>query len=420
MTTYNPIVDPKARMINGPVNVIRMEGEVFGIKKIIYLFMDYHMSVTNQTQCENVFSKDIQYFLADNFYKLSNSSTDRIYDFFAEIYPTELANTRYQEGIQRKDYREKYIEEVVKFFRKIFRYDKQKNKVVINKLFRNVRLHYLDVRDYYKHNIHHQVSEITQLAKRFMINDNIDLRSLNRIIELAKLMGDHFAYIIKILKKTHDKNDKKEKRPIIIRKRPGSVDRQVLDYLTHKIKSVYKHDKVKDIMNMLIDNTIKNFELAIKEIDQAVKRFQKYWDQIKTDDGTLIKDTNTYSYGLSSYTIRNMIIDINNTVEKLLEERFIEFFARLTDIYFLRRFLDKDYITHAIVYSGALHSNTYVYVLSHFFDFKITHASYSKITNMLKLNNEVKNRSLMELQELILPQNFQQCSNLTTFPRDFL
>jgi hypothetical protein len=193
--------------------------------------------------------------------------------------------------------------------------------------------------------------------------------------------------------------------------------------LANKIKKSYNYADVKKAMLDLINNTINNFDIAIREIDDATVRFDKYAQIINNSNNRLIKDENTsyiYSYGLSTYTIRDMIVDILNTVESLIDERFVEFFARFTDIYFLRRFLDKDYITNAITYSGALHSNTYVHFLVNVFDFKVTHASYSKIKDMNKLTNEIKKRSAMQVQGLILPEEFEQCSDMNHFPEEFL
>lgn len=420
MDNKNHISDPNTRMVSGPVNIMRLEGTINGIKKVIYLFMDYHMNVNSQTQCENVFSDDVQKYFIKNFYKLNRGS--KMYDFFVEINPSELAEVTHKKGVLHKDYKEKYIEEIVKFFRKIFRYDSKKNKVSVNKYFKNIRLHYLDIRDYYKHNIQSKVYEMSNIAHSFMRTDDIDINGLEQIIRSMQVLRDHLEFIIRILSKTHHKS-KISKSKIIKDNSRGAIDVQALEYLASKMKTSYSNDYVKKIMNMLIDTTIENFEQTIKDIDDATTEFSEYANNIYGASNKLVKDENTsylYSYGLSANTIRQMIVNITNKVEILIDEKFIEFFARFTDIYFLRRFLDKKYITNAITYTGALHSNTYVYVLVKFFNFKITHASYSKITDMTKLTAEVKKRSLMEIQELILPDVFHQCSDMKQFPADFL
>ena len=37
--------------ISGPVNVVRVEGYINNIKKVLYLFMDIHVFVFHQTKC---------------------------------------------------------------------------------------------------------------------------------------------------------------------------------------------------------------------------------------------------------------------------------------------------------------------------------------------------------------------------------
>ena len=421
MSNVNPILDSNRIMISGPVNVVRLEGFIHGIKKVIYLFMDYHMSVNNQTQCHNIFSEDIQKYFINNFHALNKGT--KIYDFFVEIYPSELGDIKDTRDATEKDYKEKYIEEVVKLFKKIFSYDTKKNKVSINKLFKNIRVHYLDLRDYYKNNVHEKMSTMIKITDNFMRNDSIDVKALDNIINLMQIMKHHLETIVDILAGSSKSRKKITGVKIIKKKTSNALDVQALEYLTNKIRNRYKYDDVKKVMNILIDNTIKNFNDVVDELDKTIQEFDEYADKIGKSEDKLVKDLNTsymYIYGLSTYTIRQMIVDIANKVESLIDEKFIEFFARFTDIYFLRRFLDKDYITNAIVYSGALHSNTYISILVKHFNFKITHTSYSKIADMNKLTNEVKKRSLTEMQELILPIILQQCSDMTHFPLEFL
>lgn len=414
----NPILNPNSRMVNGPVNVVRLEGEINGIKKVIYLFMDYHLGLNSQTQCTNIFSQDVQKYFTNSFYELNRGN--KTYDFFVEIYPSEVASREFRgKNAPESESKEKYIEEVVRLFRKIFEYDAKKNRVSVNRLFKNVRLHYLDVRDYYKSNFHEKLSQMVTIANKFTKMENIDARSLNKIIDLLGIMRNHLELVVNILSK---KSRKVSKQKIIRENVRSGVDIEALEYLANKIKNLYKYPEVKNVMNDLLDLSINNFQNTIKDIDSAIDDFNSYADKLSVGD-KLTKDPNTsyvFTYGLSSYTLREMIVDIYNRVEKLLDENFVEFFARFTDIYFLRRFLDKDYITNAIVYSGALHSNTYISILVKHFDFKVTNFSYAKITNLTKLNNEVFKRPLMEIQELFLPEYLDQCSNMQGFPEEFL
>lgn len=416
MNKINPNIDPKLVRISGPVNIIRLEGDIHGINKVIYLFMDYHMDVSNQTQCANVFSQDVQKYFANSFYKLTDD--DKIYDFFLEIYPTELFN-RKKLLAEPVDYKEMYIEEVVKFFRRIFSYDPKENKVHISNLFKNIRLHFIDIRDYFKTNITEKVSIMRDISRGFMKKDNINVSELNTIIDLLYFMRDHLDFIVGILVQNVYETNGKTK---IINARSTNINTQILEYLAKKIKEKYKYDDVKREMHRLIQKSIDNFMDTIEDIDAAIRQFTEYGERISESGNRLVRDENSlyvYTYGLSIYTIRKMIIDIANRIDMLIEEQFIEYFARFIDIFFLRRFLDKDYITNAIVYTGGLHSNTYVYELVKSFNFRITHASYSKIADYNKLNAEIKNRTLMEIQELLLPPTLRQCSDMTNFPKNF-
>ena len=94
-------------------------------------------------------------------------------------------------------------------------------------------------------------------------------------------------------------------------------------------------------------------------------------------------------------------------------------------MYFLRRFLDKDYVRNAIVYTGAAHSVSYIYILISI-GFKITHVSKSKIKNMKKLNGAISKikefpseQSIYELLVLFLPSKVKQCTDISNFPEDF-
>uniref|UniRef100_A0A6G6ABU1 Uncharacterized protein n=1 Tax=Borely moumouvirus TaxID=2712067 RepID=A0A6G6ABU1_9VIRU len=418
MNDTNKIIDPNSRMVSGPVNVIRLQGNIHGVPKVLYLFLDYHIEVDRQTQCENIFSQDVQKYFANNFYKLNNGT--KMFDFFLEIFPTEIAESIRDNNTPEVDNKEMYIEEVVKLFKKLFQYDPKKNVVLVNNLIKRIRLHYLDIRDYYKNNIHDRTSSMVSIAKNFMANDSLTSSGLRNIIRLMKIMRAHLEDVVNIL----DSPINKTQRAKIIKTRNNDkLEMDTLQYLTRKIKEEYKYDDVKKIMNQLLNKSIRNFKATINDIDECIKLFTNYANLIDETKGILNKDNNTsylYVYGLSNYTIRNMIVEIVNKVESLFDEKLIEFFARFTDIFFLRRFLDKDYITNAITYSGALHANMYVYVLVNFFDFKVTHISHSIISDTDKLTKEIKKRSLVEIQELILPQEFGQCSSMDHFPKEFL
>lgn len=413
MNNSNKITDRNARMINGPVNVIRLEGQVYGIKKVLYLFLDFHVDVQNQTQCTNIYSEDIQKYFVNSFDKLNQGS--KIYDFFMEIHPSELINGH--TNFDSTDYRDKYIREVVKFFQKLFKFDPQKNKVEVNELFKNVRLHYLDIRDYFQNYIYFTAKESVNIARQFMINDYIDPRGINEIVQIFKLIENHINQIIDILSKQQPKSN----TPPVIKFRSMDLDIKTIEYLTNKLQNSYNHVDIRNKMLGLLKDSIDDFQKFVETIKSTIMKLEKYSQVIISNHNKLTKEsmTNFYGYGLSQIIIREMITDIVNTCDTFIYGRLLDIFAKFTDIYFLRRFLDKDYITNAIVYTGALHSNNYVHFLINEFDFRITHASYSKIDDMQELTNEIKKTTFDLTQELIYPEQFGQCSSMKGFPEEF-
>ena len=59
--------------------------------------------------------------------------------------------------------------------------------------------------------------------------------------------------------------------------------------------------------------------------------------------------------------------------------------AFLTDLYFIRRFITKDYIKNGIIYTGSAHLCDITYILTKYFNFKITNIFY-KHNNFLHIH----------------------------------
>ena len=66
--------------INGPINYACLKGTINGIEKKIYLFMDKHYELDEQTRCETFDSIDISQYL----YQIIKNTTLSL-DFFLEI-----------------------------------------------------------------------------------------------------------------------------------------------------------------------------------------------------------------------------------------------------------------------------------------------------------------------------------------------
>ena len=94
-------------------------------------------------------------------------------------------------------------------------------------------------------------------------------------------------------------------------------------------------------------------------------------------------------------------------------------YSYIVDIYFLRRFLDKDYITNGIVYMGIYHIAFYCYVLVKYFNFKITHIANDTIS-IKKLEMKIKKEKFSkDIIKTLMDKKLNQCSNLSIFPEGF-
>jgi hypothetical protein len=410
------IFDKNKKEISGPINVVRMEGTINNIKKVIYLFMDWHEDVSTQTECINVFSKDLNKYLAENFHKLNGSSV--LYDFFMEIRPTDILIPP-NVGTEALIWKKKYIMQVIKFFATVFKYDYQKDIVGVSDIFKNIRLHYLDIRDYLKYHIIDYIVEADKLAKEFMYYHNVMIGPLSNIINMLQTAKTNLDKTIQIFKS--NPKTKTKKQPII--KYYQGFEQETIERLVAKIKQSYKHDNVKNILVPFFDKYIKDLVTLSKKIDNTIQKLNNYGNKLRDSTDKLNKEPENemYYYGPSSYAIRKIIMDIIDSTDYLYST-CINIFAKVTDIYMLRRFLDKDYITNAIVYSGAAHSETYISILVTKFNFKITHAAYLSVPNIDTLNKEVKIKTNKnnDITELFYPPILHQCSDITNFPDEFL
>lgn len=430
-------LDKNTKEINGPVNVVRLEGDVNGIKKIIYLFMDYHMNVASQTTCENIFAKDVQVYFAESFDNLSKNN--KIYDFFLEIFPTQVQNIAKGYSFPAQiNYKEIYIAELMKFFRKVFGYNPSENKVSVSNYFKNVRFHYMDVRDYFERKYFGEMQRAWYMADNMWKSGFVDLYLLGQLINIVDDLSEDlqkiiniFATAIKSYKKTGrvsvmafkdlSKQNDPESQPSA--KEQEKMDKEYMEYLLHKMFSRYSKQAIGEKLVKYIDVIIGNLKELISICENIKNRFSEIGNYVHGTPSWVLtkwkKYAEHYDYGIDPITFREMLTYIFSEIS-ILQYKYIIFFTSFMDIYFLRRFLDKDYITNAIAYTGAAHSDIYIKILVQDFGFKITHFNYSKISDLDELNREIlKKRDHNELGELFYPPVFNQCSDMAHFPENF-
>ena len=127
------------QFINGPTNYAHLKGKINGIEKNIYLFMDTHNKLDNQTKCESFDSIDISYYL----YNKIKHAKEKL-DFFMEIIKSQLE----EPDTNKKDI---YINSVINLFKTEFVVEKINDKELVRYLEtnENVRNHFLDIRDHF-------------------------------------------------------------------------------------------------------------------------------------------------------------------------------------------------------------------------------------------------------------------------------
>jgi hypothetical protein len=384
------------RYVNGPYNIVRLEGKVGTVKKVIYIFFDYHAEVTEQTECLDIFSKDIQTFFAYKFYDLNKQN--KMYDFFFEIlhHPIDIKFTE-----KRKD---KYIHEIYKFFVKLFQYDKEKNKVDVNNIFKNIRFHYIDIREYY----HYNIGEIF-----YNILHNYESMPKNDFISAIDVIIESIYFTIDLLSNYQNKSNYEKIKT-------KSVEEDDFKYFIYKIRNKYSNKNIQDVLNSYLDDVENNLKKTVEKIQEIKSKFVKLYDFYeKHMDGKIVY-IKEYNYAYHKIP-REIYMEVDLLIFQIADVSNIILgnYTRITDIYSLRRFLDKKYITNTISYTGGNHSINMIEILTKKFGFKITNAFFNRYENIDKLNNKIHDLSNVEIKYILSPDYLQQCSSLEGFPDNF-
>ena len=398
---FNNII--MSTFVSGPINTVRLEGQIGNINKVLYLFFDFHASMTHQTECENIRSIELKDYLIKNF-----DITKSKIDFFLEIDTIDGAfDDEYYSGHRMKE-RRIYINNLRKFFKQNFNYDKKINKVYESKEFPNTRLHYIDFRDLFMNDI--SFTRMPNIRNYFMNNCwnpiYIDEQDIH-------FMRQEFKYIdnrMKFLKEYIFSKAKFEGKK--------SYRIELFEKMINKIKNIYHnkeiHDKIKKYFEDVLLTVFKKYEKKFMDFFEYLNLLEI---EIKDKSNKLNKSGSGYGIDKRKLTKEYLptILEFINDIHTYVEDMGL----LIMDTYFLRRFLDKSYITNALVYTGAAHSCNYLYFLVKYCDFKITHTSYIKVPSK-ELHNIIKSsKHYEELKKYVLPQELYQCSDLTGFPERF-
>jgi len=201
--------------------------------------------------------------------------------------------------------------------------------------------------------------------------------------------------------------------------------------LISKIRKKYNHDEVGVVIKRMLTDYLKPGILSvIDKLKQILVLINQLYDILSVSSAALNIDTLSLKsgnvpgfaeivlYGPDVRRMLKIVVEMNDLIEDMSSIcKCVS--SVIVDTYFIRRFMDKDYITNGISYTGAAHSSMYVHILIKYFDFKITHASYSKY-DPDTLNKKIKAGELgYEFYSYFLPKTSQQCSDMSSFPKDF-
>lgn len=400
--------------VNGPINAVRISGSIFGINKILYLFMDHHSSPENQTECDNVLSEDFNKYLVKSVIKNPNIT----FDLFLEYYSTYSL-------LPTNDYRDRYIDQMAKLFRKEFNYDEKTDRVYPAKSYPNARFHYIDIRDYLYHNIDIYLNNLRQIVSNMNCNMHFTRNDLYSYESNLMNIFNELTIVYEMLMNKRQNGGARTIGPVDNKQRTSEENESMLFNFLDKILNKYNHIEVKQQINKYIENLIiPNIKTLMKLIEKTLKYINKILLTEPKTDRDLTASENIYGYGFH-YGIDSKeyhkIIQYLHSASYDIDYGVLVSFGRIIDAYFLRRFLDKDYIQHGVVYTGSAHSTNYIYLLLKYFDFEITNTSYSLEPNVEILNQKLKEIDYKEdadFEKYFLPPQLLQCSNLTNFPKN--
>jgi len=397
----------QARTINGPVNVARLENKE--MNKVIYLFMDVHNQLNTQSECQDVLSKNIKDFFVDSFKKLDKHKT---YDFIVETDRYDSGTLKYSKETM------KYLWSIAKLSSQEISFDK-KNLIQTSKHFPNVRFHYGDIRYVLLRTDEYHTSYDLEKMLYDYLNyldgyvHNTYYTGIRFILLDLSMLSDTLKEVLQQRKELFDKSKLKK------------FEKYNKFYYMYKVYNKYNHSNIKKIMIRLLDEVHENYVLLEKN---NVTLRTKIKDTIKEINKYISHKTLTGEFLVDSQYLTELMSNIENMFKKIVES-FENNDSTLMDLYFLRRFLDKDYITNGIAYTGEFHSENQMKILVKYFNFKISH-----IDKIIEPDTPIEKQKTKDelikiltdnllrddpVHKMIVIEPIYQCSDISGFPENF-
>jgi hypothetical protein len=410
--------------VNGPINVIRLEGKVGSVKKIIWVFLNWPEPSTAQTKCDDIRAVDISTYLVREFDQLKKSKPDTVYDFMynrGPLVPDFEAKTR---GT--------YQNQVAEIFTKSFEIDLDENRVKKSTSIPNVRFHYVNTTDYVLMKSPSILNQIEHIVYHIWNNRSYYLNDMINLHNGVKIIGDEVMQIYHLFfeekKLDNPKIEKSFYSAGINQKFNISMEdsHKLIQKLIYKLKNTYDNKSVGTIMNKIIDTEFKDMLRAyFSEEKNTLETIISEIEFLKKLDGydlneILQPQDDGYFYGLNNIRMDENILFFKKMVRDL-EKYSYDFIASfLSNANLVRRFLDKNYISHTVTYLFAYRGISLIRLLVKYFGFEITHWSYLKNNDLDTCNKMIiESKNQFDLNIIFLPVSLAQCSDLGSFPKEF-
>jgi hypothetical protein len=375
--------------LNGPVNYVRMKNK----DKEIYIFSDIHNNPSRQTKCDmSTLNHDF-----DNYLKVFLDKTKETIDFFLEI-----------EDIKNKNYSsdQMYILNIRKLFQSL-KYGESK--------YSNVRFHFTDIRDASNFFQNYNISNLRDNLYNYG-NITSFLDGINNDMIFFKELLIITTFILK--QPNYPTSELKEIKITELNEYLMKILNKILNEKTYNSKHVcdiirkYFREKIFFLLSVICGNIFKIY-------DASCKIEKEYFDEKKTNYNKILEYKIEHNISFKSINVSNYPKKyINNTKDTIIElEEIInlidDLHFKIMDLYFLRRFLDKDYIKKGIMYCGNRHFVHYISFLVKYFDFEILECDkFYIVSNIKELEKKLKTEDFEYCYDYFTPDNYNQCIHL--------
>jgi hypothetical protein len=404
----NSLHDKNAVMINGPINTLRLAGNVGGVDKVLYMFIGINYPETAESECKNMFSVDLSEYLVKEMNQISKNK--KIVDVFINM----SQDVNYQNFFD-SDKTMTYYKTFVKKFGKLLlgksNQDLLEDVSVLDPEFNEkVRLHNYQIGQLFFNQYVYpyftyarQLHPIEEYYNPLMINTLAAMS--NRIKTVIDVLSFDFARNVPENILGYDVESNRE-----------HID-QLLAF-TKKLREGYRDDNVKSYMNKMIDYVVFMFHKCLHKIS-VLDHYAREIYQGKPDNFRSVDAPYGYlPFNSSHDDVQKQLLTLNkkrNNVAEWLHSTT----AAISQLYFLRRFLDAETITTAIIFVNVFDAIFPLEILLKHAGMTITNASYNPTQSIEILNEELKALPNIEYIKYLTPVNPEQCSNLTAFPKHF-